>query len=70
MHQSILALSTPLSPGKVLALSIPPLPGNLRAFVMVTGHWYLQSCTGDGELFTGRVFISTGCFCDEHVLLN
>ena len=60
MHQSI------------LALPIPP-PGNPRAFALFfcpgAGHWYLQSCPGGGELFTGRAFDSTGRFCDEHVLL-
>ena len=60
MHQSILALPTP-----------PPPPP--RAFALFfcpgAGHWYLQSCPGGGELFTGRAFDSTGRYCDEHVLL-
>jgi hypothetical protein len=58
MHQSI------------LALPIPPPPGTPRAFALFfcpgAGHWYLQSCPGGGELFTGREFDSTGRFCDEH----
>jgi hypothetical protein len=48
-------------------------PGHLYPFLCpVAGHWYLQSCPGDGELFTGRAFVSTGHFCDadKHVLLR
>ena len=46
--------------------NIAHIRANPRAFVIsflfhiraTTGHWYLQSCHGGGELFTGPAFVS------------
>jgi hypothetical protein len=72
MNWKFVVITTSLHASVNSSIAHPP-PGNPRAFALFfcpgAGHWYLQSCPGGGELFTGRAFDSTRRFCDEHMLL-
>ena len=56
------------------SIAHPPPPGKPRAFVTFSlpggRALVLAKLSRGGELFTGRAFVSTGRFCDKHVLLR